>query len=127
MRVEVEHKTTEKGLFNPVPFYEVWLYATFTSDELDIIYRANLYDFVIAPRELHPESIKDTPPEEVKVLKAEAPLKVRDLVEKHPEGWAFASFPAAKSYEADVEEGLKRIKQLIDSNRNPSFKRVIKL
>lgn len=114
MKVEIEHKTRKQGWLDPVLFYEVRVFATFTAQELAIIKTANLYGFKVADRSSHPASeIPDLP----------EPLTLQELIDHHPEGYAFASMPAAKDYENRVLMGLQRIKQLIEANIDPVTRR----
>jgi hypothetical protein len=115
--VKIDHRAKGAGFFRRLPRYDVYVSVKFEEWELDVIYGANLYDFLVAKRKTHPESgsVEDNH------------LILRHLIEQREDGFAFTSFPAAKAYEAEVLEGLARIKQLIEASRDASMTRTERL
>jgi hypothetical protein len=110
--VRIKHRTKHRGFLFLTPYYEVWVTVSFEKWEKEIVYEANLYEFQVADRRPHPAS----------GLTDREPLLVKDILDK-TDGYAFGSFPAAKKYEADVLDGLQKIKDILKANIDPVLER----
>ena len=113
MRVKIEHKEVEKGMFKKRTYHRVYVTVAFSEEELAIIDNSNLKDLIIIERKLPPNLKPSDDPEDDR---RHCALSLRQLLGNGPSGYLCATPLDAKHYETELTEALHQLKAVIEEN-----------
>ena len=108
MKVNIEHKTKQTGIFSKTNHSVVVVTVQFSAEELALIHQHKLKDMVLIERD-PPSHFPNNIPESDRDIHY---LRVRNILNKSDE-YTVANPVKAKNYEADVVEALKSLKSYI--------------
>lgn len=117
MRVSFDHKEISKGLFKKKIFIEVLTTVQFSDEELAIIKKRKLEDFVVFKRD--PDVVvadrfsNDKPYLDSLIEAGSFTLTIGKLMSGKPDSYTCASPVHAKNYEHELTAKLKEVKDFI--------------
>lgn len=116
MRVHIEHREKTHGLFRSRSQIEVVVLVEFAEEELLIIERRALHDFIVLERSPDLRLATKLDPEEAITWEQSFHLRIRDLLAAGPDRFTLDTPGDAKAYQTRLTEALKHLKAFILDN-----------